>query len=262
MAEKYDNPTKETWRGWAWNEIARRGVMPGENVMVLCGEHGGDIDHARRRGLNVIGVDVNQGCVENFRTKGGIAVRDKLHRQVILQKPSALIADMLGGLTPSSFADVILLSPILTALVWNGLRGRDEGIGQIAEANHGKAVPVYKNGRFAGKTLIERHRGKIGFVSYCCWVGQFMCESDGNSVEDRFIDEVAKIARPSYYTYRTTESENATIYYDSLAMTMFDTRSRMLESTSIDLVDSLRCKKSRRKAAAAKALLTMRRNRN
>ena len=125
MAEKYDNPTKQTWRGWAWNQVKNR-VHVGSRVLVLCGEYGhADLWHGTKRGMEVVGVDLSDDCVEKFRNAGGVAIKDKLHRQVWSMKPDAVIADMLGGVTQNSFVDVIHATMLTKCIVWNGLAGRD-----------------------------------------------------------------------------------------------------------------------------------------
>lgn len=249
MAEKYNNPTKETWRGWAWNQIRSRGVLPGETVMVLCGEGGYDFEIARRKGYSVIGVDINSKCVDSFRAKGGIAVCDSLKDQLITIRPKALIADMLGGATSSTLGMLIDATAICDVVVFNLLRGRDNGICEMPGS-----IPKF-SGRQKSLTEIGKHRGKIA-TTYLLW---HYADEMGFG---RFIpNSLFEATKPDFHSYRSKDSRN--LYYDSGALTTRKcTAIKNGEACDLSVLSNFASRSSNRKAAAAKALLTMRRRSN
>src|SRR5690606_15930967 len=153
--------TKQTWRGWAWNQLGGR-LAPGSRVMVLCGEYGrADIDHANRRGFECVGIDVSRECVDAFRSANGVAVLDKLHRQMLLIQPDGVILDMLGGMTRQSMIDPLWCSLVAKAIVWNGLRGRDPLVSHVAQ-HAGQTVSDYTGGgRGTIRSVRGNHRGKV-----------------------------------------------------------------------------------------------------
>jgi hypothetical protein len=263
----YENGTKQTWRGWAWNQVQKR-VPPGSLVMVLAGDSSLDIGYARKRGLECVAVDVLDECVDKFRLKGGIAVKDKIHRQLINIKPDAVILDMLGGITPTSWGSPVAASMVCKAVVWNGLRGRDLGAGRVADKIGECSIPDYTSDR-RKMTKIGKHRGKMGFSSlvqmhWDAYCGRTALQVDdgsgvrvGTEIPAEVVEVVASSLRPAFYSYRSKDSGQ---YFDSCAWTnMQGVAEGMKESK---LADTRRCRKSRRKSAAAKALLTMQRQSN
>jgi len=247
----YDNATKDTWRGWAWNQIAKRSV-PGATVMVLAGDGGYDIKKARRHGLRIIGVDRVQGRVNEFRRQGEVAIKDSLHRQVMLMKPDALIADMMGGMTSSSWGDVLAVSPICKAVVWNGLRGRDKGVNDIiGEASSG-CIPIYR-GRRIEWTQVGKHRGKIAFCSLIVAAWNAAGGDMNSYVPQDFISRMSRELRPEFMTYRSKDSGQ---YFDSVAWNWLGCDDGNKDSYIAAFANSRRVKRSKRKAAAAKAVMT------
>jgi hypothetical protein len=248
MAEKYNNPTKDTWRGWAWNQIADRKVMPGETVMVLCGDGAFDYEVGRKKGFNVVGVDVAKHCVNIARNKGGVAICDTLQNQIVTIKPKAVIADMLGGCTSDTLATLFDAIGLCDVVVANLLRGRDRGIQELPGC-----IPSYK-GRVKSMVPIGRHRGRISLV----YLLTLMHQPTKDSPPVRRIPwEEFESFKPSYYTYKSKDSKK--LHYDSLAIT---TRHIGIRNYDDQKLLSTIPKSSRRKAAAAKALLTMQRERN
>jgi hypothetical protein len=267
----YDNATKDTWRGWAWNQIQSR-VNPGSLVLCLCGDGGFDVSHANRRGFKVVGVDVQGTCVNKFREVGGIAVHDSFKNMVGALRPKGAVFDAMGGFTVNSFFDHATHLWVLDGFVWNGLRGRDR---EARFPDGLKRLPSYKDGRKSYVPL-DRHRGKQVFM-YMVWVthavGWCVKEfGDANlehlnsksvrqeigfsfvaSSED-LVEAVGWHMRPSYYSYKSKDSGKASLYFDSVALN----GSGWIKSPEMVELNS----KSRRKAAAAKALLTMQRQRN
>ena len=247
MAEMYDNPTKETWRGWAWNQIAAR-INPGSLVVTLCGKTSLDAQYGFKRGMNVVGVDISQEGVDAYRDDGFVATCDKLHRQVWALKPDAVIFDMLGGITTPSMRDPIRLSLFTKASVWNGLRGRDNGVpNQVKRL----LVPDYTNGR-RSQAEVGIHRGRVAWAH---WAGVCL-DAAKKPLSQRYIDMLGEWSRPAFQSYRSKDSGQ---YFDSVAWT---TESLRVDPSNVVMTNSKRCNASKRKAAAAKALITMRKNRN
>lgn len=259
---KYDNGTKQTWRGWAWNQIQSR-ITPRSKVLVLCGESGADIEHAQKRRFDIVGVDVEQSCVDRFRSMGGVAICDKVHRQLILQSPNGAILDMLGGITRQSWGDMVHSSSACEAVVWNGLRGRDGG-GGFDSIMGDMPIPDYTTGR-RRETITGKHRGKIAFAAIVAryWLAMHGRLADamrgivqGEHIPHSFFDDIGSAIRPAYYSYRSKDGGQ---WFDSIAWTNpRSQRGSLLSSEWGKLADSKRCNASNRKAAAAKAIITMR----
>lgn len=263
----FDNDTKLCWRGWAWNQIAKR-VRPGGVVVVLAGECAMDLPKARKHGFECVGVDIDGECVDTFREAGGVAVQDVLHRQLLAIRPDGVIADMMGGVTENGWNSFVSASVCgASGVVWNGLRGRDSGIGKFADLNREFRVPEFSTGR-PRLVQIEKHRGKIIWLNWCLnswlivngsqsdWIGGGGPKTvDISGFSDKFILELSKIGRPEYFSYRSKDSGQ---FFDSVAFSCLPG----FRTNVVELANSYRCQRSRRKAAAAKALLTRRRARN
>lgn len=262
MAVKYDNATKQTWRGWAWNQVAKK-LLPGQRVMVLCGDGSHDIDVGARKGFEVVGVDILQGSVDRFRGKGGIAVCDTIEKQVYAVNPDAVIFDYMGGITPHRLRTVADATRFCNVVVANFLRGRDPAARQIA----GDLRPLVRDG--------EKHRGKIAAAFVGCDLMRVLFENMDSLDDERYLflsdiqegvkngraREAAEFARgaiaihnPAFYSYRSKDGKQ---YFDSVSM-----------SLDGDIVESVKptvwChdRRSVRLAAAAKAVSTMRREMN
>lgn len=252
MARKYDNPAKQTWRGWAWNQLQRRGVVAGSTVLVLAGDNAMDLAWAEKRGIHAIGVDFKNEFVKTYRRNGGIGICDNAHSQLFALKPDAVILDFTGGVTPKSLAFLRDCSRGCVAVIANFRRGQDTGYNP------------------AGIEWIEKHRGR-GALTKLVFNRMVELINDKNvdgdihdaiisSLEDgsdEFILAMKEAYKPSYYSYKSQESKHSA-YYDSIAI------SHPNPSVLKEIRDSTWCSDlgSKRKAAAAKALLTMRRNRN
>jgi len=148
--DSYQNGTKETWRGWQWNQIVKRlcGPKPlgpaatreklkDKLVVYLVGPNDVDRDVAVRKGFrseNLIAVDIDRKRVSSTRAAGGLAVAGSL-THIAAAWPTnrpvdALIADFCFGFDVEfmKFAHAICMSPMLSphaAVSVNLLRGRD-----------------------------------------------------------------------------------------------------------------------------------------
>lgn len=128
----YDNKVKEAWRGWAWNQIKNRLKSSfNKRVCVLAGDIAGDLPKSVKHGFECVGVDVNQACVDEFRSSGGVAVKDQLRYQLACLKPDGLIADLTSGTTTKNLAMLCDSIYLCDAVVFNFLRGRDKGMHEV-----------------------------------------------------------------------------------------------------------------------------------
>lgn len=246
MAGKYDNPTKQTWRGWAWNQVHRR-VSPGSTVLCLAGDGGFDLEPGKKKGLVPVGIDRIQQNVRVFRRQGGVAICDDIHHQLFAMRPDAAILDFMGGLTDKNRKIIWDAFRICHCVVVNLMRGRDD-------------VKTWRNARCQ-----EKNRGKMCGLETAANIIRAAYDDDRTANETwLYIDDCLQSSRasetlalsvldtlePAYYSYRSKDCRSA-IYYDSVALTnqirwdCFSTRPQSV-----------------RKAAAAKALLTMRRSKN
>jgi hypothetical protein len=265
----YDNGTKEAWRGWAWNQVASR-VAPGSTVIAMCGDSGKDSEVARKKGFQCVGIDLVQQHVDTFRESGGVAVCDKLHRQLWALKPDAAILDMLGGLTTRSFVDPYCASLGCKAVVWNGLRGRDAGVGSLSRQLESNKFTFldFSSGRGV-RRIFGKHRGHLAFflitqIGLCTYEGKHFIDSNGRlafppvHVKQWHLDMLARELRPAFNSYKSKDSGQ---YFDSIAWSNPSGLARDF-SNGIQLANSDVCNQSRRKSAAAKAVLTKRRAMN
>ena len=120
----YDNDTKRTWRGWAWNQISSR-IPKGSLVGVLCGDIAADSDVSKKKGMRIVGFDLSPCAVDTFRDKGSVAVLDDITHQFDYLEMDAVILDELGGVTEKSLDRFSTSRQRCKSVVANYLRGRD-----------------------------------------------------------------------------------------------------------------------------------------
>jgi len=152
--DSYDNGTKNTWRGWQWNQIvahlpefhartvpskgsaAERRVTSTKTVLYLAGPEDLDRAYAIAHGFmaeNLIAIDREQTAIDSIRLSGGIGICGSLEATLAAWpanwKIDVLIADFCCGLTKSSIfvaLEVIQNPSLANAVVaFNGMRGRD-----------------------------------------------------------------------------------------------------------------------------------------
>lgn len=268
MADKYDNATKQTWRGWAWNQIAQR-VPPGSKVLCLAGDGGFDNAVALKKGLVPIGVDLSAQCVKTFRQNGGVAIQDKMHRAIITMQPDAVLLDECGDLHAMQVANWALATVSCKAVVGNWQRGRSESAAALWPGLIDIEVSTIGKDRRASPLHSPKHRGRLALLIYCMMAvrahrGDRIAAIDADSGKHLFalscnreelqqaLDVLTPAMLPAFHSYR---SKDGGAYFDSLAITLVNTACVQAASTPI-------MQRSKRKAAAAKALLTMRRNSN
>jgi len=252
---KYANATKDTWRGWAWNQIesriGRSKHYAPKTVCVLAGDCAGDLPHAKKRGFECVGVDINENCVKTFRESGGIAVNGSLHFQAVAIQPDAVIADMLGGLTPKNLSVLIDCSVASKAVVINLLRGRDKGMRRFPEICK---TADYSTGR-KKDIQVGNHRG--------CAIVMLLaqsCARDFGSEENldngfTYIPQwIVQKFKPCFYSYKSKDGNQ---WFDSVAITTAWLGANM---EMRDIAKETVPKKQLQRAAAVKALITTRRN--
>lgn len=259
---KYENQTKDVWRGWAWNQIEER-CHDVERVMVLAGDSAQDIKHAERRGIQCIGVDTSAKFVGEFRKNGGVATKDSIENQLYLHTPDGVILDMTGGVAESTSELLSIASFSSRLVVWNGLRGRDVLGGKVANSKLG----------FARRLDIDRkHRGAIAFDLWFSNIYthgfMFRYEQDRGPADEhtsRLIFHALMLrCKPCFYSYRSKDSGQ---WFDSVAFTSpcsymgwgkENNQSNQARKDIGSLMDAAEIPTgSKRKAAAAKAIMTM-----
>lgn len=151
-AESYVDPSKDTWRGWKWNAIARAALQfnerlpPSERarrlsqktVLYLVGPDDHDRQKALSKGFenhNLIAVDVVQERIDEVRAAGGIGICAPM-QQVIRHWPhdwpiDVIDADLCSGFVADvralmfcMFANPAVHSNAVVSV--NLMRGRDE----------------------------------------------------------------------------------------------------------------------------------------
>ena len=246
---KYTNPTKSTWRGWSWNQVVQRAGKScshyKKTVCVLAGDSAGDVVHAEKHGVRCVAIDYSEGNVKNYRQSGGVAVQDSLKNQLTALTPDCLIADFVNGITVDNMALMLDSVIVCDAVVFNFLRGRDPLGGQLAAC--GDAVIASYDGRRRLSVECGKHRGRLSamLLAWACAEMWYGIDRDARLIPD---DLFAKM-RPSFYSYKSSDGGQ---YFDSVAITTKDFRIEQ----SKPWIAGLAPIDSRRKAAAAKAVLT------
>jgi hypothetical protein len=259
---KYNNATKQTWRGWAWNRVAEK-LIPGQKVMVLVGDGSFDLSVGISKGFEVIGVDLQPDNVSKFRSLGGVAILDTIENQLYSFKPDAVIFDYTGGITKDRMRAVSDACRFCSVVVANFLRGRDP----LAVSLSRDLRPIVSDG--------EKHRGRIAAAFTALDLSRRLFEGIDGLDDDRYLYmsdirqdaikgdgqkaiefcmEMLRLHSPCYYSYRSKDSNQQ---FDSVCMSMPATVVAGVRPTV--RADNL---KSNRLAAAAKAVATKRREMN
>ncbi len=252
----YTNETKKWSRNTHWNNIAKRlRKVKDPLVLVLAGDAAGDVKQAEKHNLRCVGVDKNKECVSNFRNAGGVAIQDDLSNQIAALRPDAVIADFTGGFTASNSGIIVDAVIACRVVVCNMLRGRDPFMvnGNVIKHNPEYMVPSYNTRKLRFEEC-GKHRGKIAYLYLQAWM--LKCwysatESDLNGIKAKQSTALlSKNTKPIFYSYQSEDSKQ---YFDSFIIsTGAMTVSPMPKTDLIAVIG----KKSFRKAAAAKAILT------
>ncbi len=134
-SDHYDNPRKQTWRGWAWNQIADRlggSLVPISTGLYLPGPVDRDREAALRKGFaneNLIAIDLDENYVASVRRGGGLATCGRfelvfadIYRRIPID---FVFADYLGGLHAWSLLLSQLAFGSCHTVCINLMRGRD-----------------------------------------------------------------------------------------------------------------------------------------
>jgi hypothetical protein len=198
--------------------------------------------------VRCVAIDYVIDNVNTFRKAGGVAVQDSLKNQMIALTPEAIIADFVNGITAENHALLLDATHICDAVVFNFLRGRDVHGGKMAEVMKDGmyTVPHYKGGDVVAEH-VGKHRGKMTALVIGYAVAKMWYEIPPSiSVVPHAVFENLQ---PSFYSYKSKDSGQ---WFDSVALT---TKAFRIHETK-EWVASLAPADSRRKAAAAKAILT------
>ena len=226
----YDGAGKVSWRGWAWNQIARRLAVQNRNtsesrVMYLSGPDNNDVPHAERHGFtrgNLIAVDSWKENVRRARRDGCLGVHGRIEYVLpVWQKPlDGVLFDLCAGITrPTNTVVAQLLHSVAikkgTVVIINLLRGRD-ALPSLSGLDHEDWMCsewVWRRKRFidtGSKKSIGRHRGKMAYALLHTFAMLRDAEDAGVTLPPNIAPFVSNgleatwtYARPSYSTYHT-----------------------------------------------------------
>lgn len=233
--------------------------------MVLIGDTDYEFHEARKRGMHAIGIDIRKESVDTFRKSGGIAICDDFVVQMKNIKPDAIIFDGVSGMTKYTITLVAQACLYTTAVVWNGLRGRDKMAKEWQEDFADFEIDVYRKGRKVAKREAGIHRGMLMYS----WAFYEELENLDTFCELSYPPEITSKAgemlwrvhkyrdfvmnhnKPEFMSYRSKDSGQ---YFDTAAWTPIMPAGNYLPGSHGSA-------RSRRKSAAAKALLTMQKSR-
>jgi len=227
--DSYANGRKKNWRGWQWNRIVERLMVPVEDatVLYLCGPDDFDREKALARGFrneNLIAVDLDENHVRAVRAGGGLAIAYDVN-ELLRAWPSdwpvhAVVADFCCGLGTTAYRLVHALifsgatsseaHPCVVAV--NLQRGRD------AQSNNWRDMltEVFPQAGAEWEVDPRKHRGSQFVVvarhalakaveSYCAGrVGYGYLAAAGL---------ISEVMQPAYNTYRSRM-----VYMDSVVM--------------------------------------------
>jgi hypothetical protein len=278
MNARYENGTKETWRGWVWNRLAE--ILPrGSRVLCLCGDTAGDLPLARKHKFSVVGIDVQRRCVDAFRAEGGTAAQMEIGDAILALQPDGVIIDAMGGITGNSFFKPFLWSLFPKVTVWNLLRGRDPDVEVIRadaqERNRAKLVwnyvlgtshLFYRDNCLSAQDMRAEYEEKVNIIKTLgrCVIAKGLLLSAAKVGAERLVETCyiptrvwamyERDGKPLFYSYRSKDSG---CVYDTC---LWQNRGFVgLNWNRGSLKDAARLLPLavRRKAAAAKALVTM-----
>jgi hypothetical protein len=267
MVDRFDFEAKNIWRQWAWNQLSSR-LRKGDRVIVLCGDGISDAIEAEKRGFDCIGVDVKLESVKNWRKHGRSAIQDSVLSQIKLLKPNGCILDWYGGSSKESYDTSLVASSQCDATVLNFLRGREGTRHSIARLNATKKrIRVVDSLGFSEEFCVKgrrrktcelspSHRGRGFFFDLFNTALMIGCDELDIDFE-RYCDHFGSFLyayssqlKPSYRSYKSVLNDTVR-FYDSVCIS---------GTGGISFEDRDPCKrKSIQKAAAFKAIATMRR---
>lgn len=184
-ATEYIDASKDTWRGWKWNAIARACLswndrlsqneqakrLSKKTVLYLVGPE----DHDRRKALvkgfashNLIAIDLVQDRVDEVRRQGGLAIRGSL-QTILMNWPhdwliDVVDADLCSGLVNDvgEIPNCLFLSRAIhaeTVISLNLMRGRDAHSNVIRDGMRSFIEPLMPDGYTKTHHDVVKHRG-------------------------------------------------------------------------------------------------------
>ena len=235
-AETYEDASKDTWRGWKWNAIARaalgfnarlppseqKRMLATKTVLYLVGPNDRDRQKAIDIGFladNLIAVDLLQERVDAVRKSGGLAIRGSL--QMILSNwPKDWPIDVIDGDFCSGLvSDIVVIRGSmgycaamhpLTVVSLNLMRGRDPSSNSI-RAEIGR-TPNLLAKLFPKERSPIKHRG-VNWLAHVC-SHHFKHFGDGYFADlDEMADWIHKTFKPNLHSYRSKTSGQ---FFDSI----------------------------------------------
>lgn len=268
----YDNPTKDSWRGWLWNRIVERlpefrGAMPSpgsarmrqvtsqKTVLYLAGPDDGDRPHALKRGFaheNLIALDRCRTVVNKVRGRGVVAINADLCDSVSHWPHDwtldVIVADFTCGFgkTAESLLQALLSSAAVTdrtVIAINLLRGRDGISNEMREWLCDELLDETKNRAVLWLTAL---------LWDCSWFLTNDGKSRGRKPDDLMLRRMSEHANADWLSY-PSRYERSAHWFDS-AVFVFPLKCHRslptsLVSRKITAARAVRTAKIRRRAA-------------
>lgn len=243
-AEVYIDASKDTWRGWKWNAIARAALLfndrlpPSERarrlsqktVLYLVGPEDNDRQKALAKGFanhNLIAVDIQQERIDEVRASGGLGICAPL-QQVIRHWPlnwpiDIVDADMCSGFVADirALAFCMFSTPVIhgnSVVSMNLMRGRDQHSNEIRNLCK-FAEMLLPDGRDCEHDIVK-HRGGNWLMNICFHIHRLNAVLEDKCYPKGFIGlEPALVRslwdswRPAISSYRSKTSNQ---YFDSV----------------------------------------------
>ena len=275
---KYNNPIKQTARGWSWNRICERikskDARRRARVFCLIGDTTKELEAAKSKGFslfNVIGVDIRPEPVKAWREAGGLAVQAPLECVLALSKysPQAVIADFCGGLTEKSFNTMVLAlarTEYPGCVVINLLRGRDH-IDKFRMKGLNKACDTFNKPEL--KQLTKKRSILVMYELFHRIYGpqifseieetESLTKQQFRKVDELFETHWKKFVEtlsPDFYDYKSADSNQ---YFDSLALNATgypSTPEQVMNSGLFSLIKDYDIQLAKRRMAALEAVRT------
>ena len=246
-------------------------------MLGLIGDSDTELNEARKRGYQFIGIDRKLEAVKIVRRSGGVGTQDELGAQVAVHPPGVVMADLMCGLTVSSIRDFLVFGLRSKYVVWNGLRGRDSPGKNIQSTRIKNFHCRYRKsvrGRRMESSLPGMHRGKLALAVLACvlsheshnaehhggdmfrdkgwlnraleWTSSNCCNSGECGAMLREAEHLFTTFSPMFFSYKSKTSNQV---FDSVAFKGIGTTGTLTASSNPEFSKSIQ------KAAAAKAVL-------
>lgn len=272
MSKNFKFGTKNNWRRWAWNQIAKRVENKRQAlVLYLAGEQDLDRKIAMEKGFksdNLIIVENNPGVVKSLRGQGKNVIRADIENVLAnwpLQGPAVdvVIADFCSGLGLNlniAFGGIFMVPSLWkTTYIVNLMRGRDPFSSHFKDFLNRQAIFEFddlKNRAVLLMTWIALNalRGRWGMATG---------EWTGFKVTRSGWDEILSYLNSGFFSYRS-----GNLFFDSA---VFNSPNRYgSDSEALEIISRFRAKgktwatprveEVKKRISAALAIRTMRLN--